>query len=447
MITLGPGEIIGVQGGTNNALAITLCGMELLAGVEAYKVLVQSLLPSGAAPIYTAPASTQVFIKSMHIANTTASAALAILTQESSIGVVASIGMFIVPANGFAFYGEDGWRIYNSDGEEMVALVSSTTVVMSDPFDNKIRNPDFKIWQRGTALGGVTSQYTADGWIVIATGAAVGVSRSANARPSKLTTHGMTIVGATSVTDVLVKQRIEGMVAAPLASRVCTFQAWVRNDTGGSITPTITIKHPNAEDAWGGTLTTDVTAASLQACANSAFTQISYTFTAHADAGNGLEITIDFGNNFSAGTKSVVVSEADLRISAAVERPSFRDYSAELLHCQRYYFRIVATATTNSDPIFLAQCYATTAAFGVVCDLPVTMRTSPTVAISNQGHLQGSTAGGGNATAFTGVTFHSSPNLIQTNNLTGGAGFGFAGQATMVFFNSLSGWIDASAEL
>src|SRR5882672_2253294 len=184
---------------------------------------------------------------------------------------------------------------------------------------NKFRNPSMDIWQRGTSAITVTTAgaYTADGWIVTPTGASCTAAASiSNIRTGSLSYYSMLITGATSVTDITLKQRIESYIAAQLESQVITVQAQVYNNTGGSITPTLTVKHPTAQDNYTST-TTDVSAVSLQACANAVWTQISYTFTASTSV-NGMEITIDFGNNFSTNGKSVQVTELDIRATPGV---------------------------------------------------------------------------------------------------------------------------------
>jgi hypothetical protein len=50
--------------------------------------------------------------------------------------------------------------------------------------------------------------------------------------------------GATSVTDVIVKQRIESYIAAALCSQTLTVQAQAYNSTGGAITPLLTVSMP-----------------------------------------------------------------------------------------------------------------------------------------------------------------------------------------------------------
>ncbi|WP_348260078.1 hypothetical protein, partial [Salmonella enterica] len=89
-------------------------------------------------------------------------------------------------------------------------------------------------------------------------------------------------------TDVILGQRIESSDAAPLAGQVCTFQMAVFNNTGGSITPTIRTRYANTTDSWGAPVV-DLASTNLQACPNNAWTIVSYSFTANANAVNGYE--------------------------------------------------------------------------------------------------------------------------------------------------------------
>lgn len=121
MLTLGPGETISAVGATATAITYTISGMELNAGVEAYKVLAQGQLPSVAGVLYTAPASTQTFVKSIHLVNTTGSDVTGIKLFKNGTGTINQItGSLTIPANGWATYEEDGWRAYNSNGERLV---------------------------------------------------------------------------------------------------------------------------------------------------------------------------------------------------------------------------------------------------------------------------------------------------------------------------------------
>jgi len=216
-------------------------------------------------------------------------------------------------------------------------------------FVNKFRNAALDIWQRGTSLS-TGGGYTADGWIVAPTGAAVAVTQVAG---RLLSAYSLRVTGAASVTDVLVYQRLESLVAAPLSSQIVTVQAQVYNNTGASITPALTVTHVAATDNWGSAQTTDVNAASLQSCANGAWTRVAHTFAASAATANGLQVIFDFGNNFSSTSKFVQVAELDIRVTpfapvglnAAPPPPELRPIVAEMPFCQRYLQKSYNQAT------------------------------------------------------------------------------------------------------
>jgi Major tropism determinant N-terminal domain len=216
---------------------------------------------------------------------------------------------------------------------------------------NKFRNGTMDVWQRGTSsLTATTSgSYTADGWIVLPTGAGV---TAAQAGGRLLTKNSLQVTGATSVTDLIIKQRIESLIAAAFCSQTVTVQAQVYNNTGGAITPKLTVNRPSAQDNYAS-VTADVNAVSLQSCTSGAWTLVSYTFAANSASYNGLEIVFDFGNNFSANTKSVQITECDIRVTPGVATglnsspplPELRPISSELASCQRYF----NTLSSNSS--------------------------------------------------------------------------------------------------
>jgi hypothetical protein len=246
--------------------------------------------------------------------------------------------------------------VSNSDGTLTVSPTSGNVVAslsqaglqayLPGGFVNKFRNGTMDIWQRGTGSSTVTTSgaYVADGWIVVPTGASCTAQQStSNARTGAQSTYSLLMTGAASVTDILVKQRIESFIAQQLEGQTVTVQAQVFNNTGGSITPTLTVKHATAADNWASA-TTDVSAVNLQSCVSGSWTRVAYTFTASTSSGNGLEITFDFGNNFSTTGKSVQVTELDVRATPGVTTGTtstppaieLRPYPVELQICQRY---------------------------------------------------------------------------------------------------------------
>ena len=182
---------------------------------------------------------------------------------------------------------------------------------------NRLRNATMDMWQRGTSpisVAAGSGAYTADGWIVASAGAAVTVQP---VQGRQLTVNALQITGASSVGDVILKQRIESYMAASLTAQTVTFQAQVFNNTGATITPTLTVRHANGRDAWGGSAV-DINAGAMQPCANRVWTHVGYTFVDAGSAANGLEITIDLGSNFSTSGKSVQICELDLRHTPGV---------------------------------------------------------------------------------------------------------------------------------
>lgn len=250
--------------------------------------------------------------------------------------------------------------------------------------DNVIRNGPLDVWQRGTSsLTATTSgAYTADGMIVLPTGASVTASQASGRGPTK---YSLMVTGATSVTDLIIKQRVESIISVRLNSRTVTVQIQVYNNTGGSITPTLTVKYANSADNWSSsTVDPNCNGVSLQACANGAWTKVSYTYTDSGYAGNGLEFAFDFGNNFSSSGKTIQVTEFDVSWTpfalAGAQNPApieaqLRDISRELAFCQRY-FNVAATGVPGvytSSHVYLGYRY------------PVIMRAQPTISVVTSG--------------------------------------------------------------
>lgn len=211
---------------------------------------------------------------------------------------------------------------------------------------NAFRNASMDVWQRGTsALNATTAgDYTADGWIVTPSGATVVVARDTGITSGRAL-YCMKITGAASVTGLVVKQRIESYTAASkLAGKRCTVQAYVKNSTGGAVVPTLTIKYPTAQDNYAGT-TTFVNAVSLQSCPDGTWTKIAYTFDADASCSNGMEVSFDFGNNFSTTSDILRLTEFDIRFTPGVTTgqnnaapyTEMLNIDANLNWCMRFY--------------------------------------------------------------------------------------------------------------
>lgn len=107
----------------------TIFGMELNAGTEVYKVLDQRQLAAAAATIYTTPASTTAFVRSISVVNTNAGVSQTFqLFRGGLVAANAITPVLTIPAGGMAVY-EDahGWRFYNSSGQVLEQGTTGTT--------------------------------------------------------------------------------------------------------------------------------------------------------------------------------------------------------------------------------------------------------------------------------------------------------------------------------
>lgn len=334
-----------------------------------------------------------------------------------------------------------------NDGNMVGASGSTITLGGPGGMVNKFRNGTMDVWQRGTGPITITTSggYAPDGWIVLPAGASVTAAQTGG---RLLTKNSLQVTGAASVTDIIVKQRVESLIAAALCSQTVTVQAQVYNNTGGSITPLLTVKHAASQDVWTSP-TTDVNAVSLQPCANNGWTQLGYTFPANANSFNGLEIAFDFGNNFGANTKALQITECDIRVTPGASAglnsnpppPELRPIATELGFCQRYF--IAWNSTTANSPYASGFVDTSTSAlFGLF--FPVSMRAAPSFTFSAGNTFQVRPAGG---SGITGSAISGSLATAQTAQIALTISGATAASGLLRDAGSGNSYIQASAEL
>lgn len=225
----------------------------------------------------------------------------------------------------------------------------NASVAFANGFRNKFRNPSFEIAQRG-ASGSITTSggYALDGWFVISTGANGTwnqIDNTGNYAP-----YNMNLVGNTGVTGIKMYQRIDGHLCSQFFSHgevdsTLTFQIFIVNSTGATLNPTLTVSYANALNNFSST-TTDINAVSLNSYPNNTSSITSYSWTpSSANYTNGIQVTIDFGNNFSANTNAVYLEGPDIRattslatgLNANQHDPEMRPFATELQFCQCFY--------------------------------------------------------------------------------------------------------------
>lgn len=127
MLTLAAADTLAGVAQTASKVTSTIFGMELNAGVEAYKVLDQRQLAVAAATIYTTPASTIAFIKSISVINTdTSNSQTFQLFRGGTAQANAITPVVTLPAGGSAFYEDgEGWMVYDNLGQLLQRAASS----------------------------------------------------------------------------------------------------------------------------------------------------------------------------------------------------------------------------------------------------------------------------------------------------------------------------------
>lgn len=129
MIVLEAGQTLRGIAGTASVISCTVDGMELASGAETYKTLAQAQLGATVGTIYTVPAATQAFVKSIHLVNTSASAVTGVkLFVGGAVAANQITGSFTLPPNGWAVFEENGWNVYDAAGEQMQRVTSSVNL-------------------------------------------------------------------------------------------------------------------------------------------------------------------------------------------------------------------------------------------------------------------------------------------------------------------------------
>jgi hypothetical protein len=117
MLTLATTNTIAGVGSVASQLTCTIMGMELNGTTEVYKILDQRQLAAAAATIYTVPASTTTFVKSITVVNNDTSVRTFRLFLNGTAAANAITPLYEIQPGGQAVY-EDGagWTFYTANG-------------------------------------------------------------------------------------------------------------------------------------------------------------------------------------------------------------------------------------------------------------------------------------------------------------------------------------------
>lgn len=271
---------------------------------------------------------------------------------------------------------------------------------------NTLRNASLTAWFHGTSgtatTTAATSNWTAEGVFVIPTGASVTWSQqnTSNCPTGNPTFNCVKVTGNTSVTDVKVRFVLESYTAAKLAGQTVTFQFLWTNNSGSSITPTVTTRFPTTQDgsvtsgaSWGAS-TQDLAASNMQACTNGSTCTEAYTLSVSSSATAGYEFVVDFGNNFGNVANTLTIGGGfDARVTPGVSTGAnanpppaeIRDPEADIRWNQRFYSSSYPNGTAAGASTHLGIVAGTvfSAGSGIVTlptiTYPTQMRAVPSV--------------------------------------------------------------------
>lgn len=118
MLTLAAADTLAANAQTATTVTVSVFGMELVGTTETYKVLYQGQPGTSVATIYTVPASTTAFIKSISIVNTASTAQTFALYRGGTAAANRLTPDVSLPGKGWAeFEDGQGWQVYNAFGQ------------------------------------------------------------------------------------------------------------------------------------------------------------------------------------------------------------------------------------------------------------------------------------------------------------------------------------------
>ena len=304
-------------------------------------------------------------------------------------------------------------NLYRIDGSLGSVSNIQTSAINGGPLAglrNRIINGAMVVDQRN---GGVSvssgvnvNTYTVDRWTVAAAGAAVTVQRQGTAA-----NYWLNITGAASNTIVNIRQRIEALNIATLASASVTFSFDCSSTTATSLS--IGVSCASASDDF----TTVTNTQTFTRTITGTGTRYSASLTLPSQAVNGVEVLFSL-TNFTSGT--FALSNVQLEPGSVATPFEQRSFGQELALCQRYFESIPLAG-------FIGSAFTATAFVGNYITFSVPKRISPTL-----------TPG----TAIENVNLNSTDFALVTPN-----NFRYYGTATAAGNAYITRSITASAEL
>ena len=319
-------------------------------------------------------------------------------------------------------------------------------------FRNKIINGNFDIWQRGTSTS-TSAGFAADRWNTINVGSTFTSSQQTftlgqTSVPSEPTYWHRTVV--TSVAGAgnycFPRQLIESV--RTLAGKTATLSFWAKADASKNIA----IEFEQIFGT-GGSPSATVSGIGVTTCAlTTSWAKFTVTVAIPSISGKTLgssnndhlscNFWLNAGSNFNSRTNSLGqqsgtfdIAQVQLEEGSVATPFEMKPIGMEIALCQRYYQRIY-------DPPLRGAVPASDIAARVGTMLPVKMRAAPTLAVLGTLSFYD---GAVTTTSSTLSAAYSTVDSIEFN-ISGLSGL-TVGNPVVVYINTLSGSITASAEL
>lgn len=307
-------------------------------------------------------------------------------------------------------------------------------------FRNRIINGDMRIDQRNagnaqTITAAASAAYCVDRWQAFCAGANVTAQRVAGSSGNQ---YALRLTGLAGNTTTEVAQRIESLNCYDLANRDVTLSFRVSSTSITTLTWIVDSSNGGA-DAWSGA--TQIATGTVTI--SSTDTAFSVTFNAGATAINGLRVRFQTGALL--GSQTISFQQVQLEAGPTATPFERRPIGTEIALCQRYYYKIVASA--NYAPFGTGMCKSTTGA-DIIVQHPVPLRTVATYTeASGVSSFQVSDAV--SSTAVTSLNFpvNQQSNLCAVINFNVASGLTTFRPIRVEAANNISAYLGFGAEL
>lgn len=345
-----------------------------------------------------------------------------------------------------------------NNGDTLVADSAAATGLSYIPLNNAgkncLINGGMDIWQRGTSAAGSYPTYLADRWMNYRAVAGSTFSRQVTGDTTNLPSiqycqRLQRNSGNTATNDILISQSLESVNSIPLAGKTVIMSFYARSgsnlSSSGSTMFAGIFSGTGTDQNYIAGYTGNATVINQSKTLTTTWQRFTVTGTVGATA-TEIGVQLGFTPTGTASTNDYIEItgvQLELGSTATTFSRTGGTIQGELAACQRYYWR--NTANGVYTPLSGVGVFASSTSFRPTISYPVTMRTTPSVAVSAANQILAST-GSSNFTASA-VIISDTANTSNANLAITVSG-ATTGQAGILYSNNnASAYIEFSSEL